>query len=301
MKEERLSIVGVFAHPADMAAEAGGTLALHAERGDDVRVIILTHGGRLHPNIYIEEARKGEAERNENVADAGRETILGIKRAEMLRSAEILGIGEVVMLDYEDVMVAVDRDTVTRVADRLSSIRPHLIVTHHPGFGPGIGSDHCLAGQIACAASSVAAKNLSNLDDKPPHFVKQVYFCSNGVSSRSSTAPGGGPINDLYVDITPVVEKKIRAMDQFVSQGYEGDYARKCVAGHNGHWGSIAGVTFAEAFMRSHAEIHPYLPLPTIQKTRDEITAHRSYSRKANVWTLPVEPSPTSRFLSRNA
>ncbi len=50
-----MRIAAVFAHPADMATEAGGTLALHTQQGDEVFVIILTHGGRLHPNIYLEE------------------------------------------------------------------------------------------------------------------------------------------------------------------------------------------------------------------------------------------------------
>jgi len=299
MADQALRIAAVFAHPADLATEAGGTIVRHTARGDEVMAVILTHGGRLHPNIYVEESRKSAATRDARIADASRETILAVKHEEMRSAAAILGVRELLMFDAEDMMVTADRAIVSRLADAFLRFRPHLVVTHHPGFASGVGSDHCLTGQMACAAATVASQSLANLDGTTAHFVRQIYFCANGVSSRSSTEPGGGPINDLFIDITPVVDRKIRAMDQFVSQGYEGAYTRKCVAGHNGHWGSLAGVTFAEAFMRRFPETQPHFSIPDLALARDGLTAHRSYSERANVWQIPVEPSPTARFLSR--
>lgn len=108
--------------------------------------------------------------------------------------------------------------------------------------------------------------------------------------------PGGGYHNDLYVDITSVADRKVRALDQFVSQGYDGEYARKCVAGHNGHWGSIAGVTFAEAFVRAHAETHGHLPVAEANLTRDPVTLHRAFSHSADLWRMPRESWPTDRY-----
>lgn len=293
----KLKILGVFAHPADMVTEAGGTLAMHADRGDGILAVFLTHGGRIHPNLYAEEQRKRPGERDEGIADADREKVLGIKHAEVEAAARILGVQRLLFLDYEDGMVSVQREMVERLADSIAGFAPHLMVAHHPGFTPGIGNDHCVAGQTAVAAAALAALRLSNLDRKPAHWMAQTYFIAQGVSSRSSITPGGGPVNDLYVDITPVVERKVRALDQFVSQGYDGDYARKCVSGHNGHWGSLAGVPFAEPFMRGSVETHAGLPVAEIDLARDHLGFHRTYSRGANLWGIPVEESPTRGLL----
>ena len=147
------------------------------------------------------------------------------------------------------------------------------------------------------SAAVKASQRLANLDGTEAHAVKQTFFIGAGISSRHRHEESGGPFNDLYIDITSVVERKIRVMDQFMSQGYEGDFARKCVAGHDGHWRSIVGVVFAEPFSRSAAETHALLPLADLHRDRDEVTLHRQYSRGANVWNIPVEPSPTTRFL----
>ena len=291
----RLSILGIFAHPADMATESGGTLALHAERGDRVEVAVLTHGGRIHPNIYVEEARKKGAARDEDIAAAEREAVLAVKHAEMESAARILGIGKVHALDFEDNQFTLNEAMVRRVADVILETRPDIIVTHHPGFNSGIGDSHCLAGQVAVAAQTLAAQQLANLDARAAHHVRQMFFISVGVSSRDMLTPGGGPSPDTYIDITSVVKKKVQAMDQFVSQGYEGDFARKCVTGHNGHWGSLARVAFAEPYMRGNPETHSLLPLTRAALGLDVLTSHRAYSKGADIWKIPVAPSPTKK------
>lgn len=279
-----LRILGVFAHPADMVTECGGTLARHAEAGDEVVCVIITHGGRIHPTVYVEDQRRDPS----STVAATRDDVIARKHAEVERAASILGLERVVYLDHEDSMISVDGAIVREVADVIAEVRPHVFVTHHPGFTPAYGNDHCIAGQIAVAATGLAHQRFEVLDDgAPAHFVKQTYFISVGVSSRSTTTPGGGPVNDVYVDISSVVERKIRAMDEFVSQGYNGDFARKCVAGHNGHWGSMAGVPYAEAFMRGAVETYDLLPVAERILKRDEHTMHRDYSRVTNPWSVP--------------
>ena len=55
-----MKIMTIYAHPADTITNCGGTLARHADRGDEIVALILTHGGRIHPNKYAEEWRKDE-------------------------------------------------------------------------------------------------------------------------------------------------------------------------------------------------------------------------------------------------
>lgn len=45
-----MKIMTIYAHPADTITNCGGALALHADAGDDIVAVILTHGGRTHPN-----------------------------------------------------------------------------------------------------------------------------------------------------------------------------------------------------------------------------------------------------------
>ena len=46
--DEKLKVMAIVCHPADAIDHAGGTLCLHAERGDQVRVVVCTHGVDSH-------------------------------------------------------------------------------------------------------------------------------------------------------------------------------------------------------------------------------------------------------------
>ena len=50
-KLPKLKIVIVQAHPADICCEGAGTVALHAERGDEVTCLLLSDGERHHNDI----------------------------------------------------------------------------------------------------------------------------------------------------------------------------------------------------------------------------------------------------------
>ena len=98
---EGYTVLCVVAHPADMVTECGGTLAVHAERGDRVAAVVLTHGGRIHPIVYVEASRKRETDSDGAVAEAERARVIEIKHAEIESAAGILGIHEVIYLDHE--------------------------------------------------------------------------------------------------------------------------------------------------------------------------------------------------------
>jgi hypothetical protein len=68
-------------------------------------------------------------------------------------------------------------------------------------------------------------------------------------------------VADVWVDITPVIERKVRAMDQIVSQAYHGATARKIVEAREGRWGMLSGVSYAEAFVRG-GRTYRALPMP---------------------------------------
>ena len=70
MAVRKMKIMMVCAHPGDAFDDSGGTLCHHVERGDDVIVLIVTHGARSHAAMFTDEKRKPKGQRNEKLAAA---------------------------------------------------------------------------------------------------------------------------------------------------------------------------------------------------------------------------------------
>ncbi|NNG35794.1 PIG-L deacetylase family protein [Nakamurella aerolata] len=270
-----MKIMTIYAHPADTITNCGGTLARHADAGDEIVAVILTHGGRIHPNKYAEELRKENPDAA--IAAAGIEEIAENKREELRRAAEIIGIDTVVTLDHDDVMVTVQPEMVEQVARLVAEHTPDVVICDYPHNTAVLSASHTLATMTAIAAIERAGMYLKNVDDQAEVDVQQIFL--GGYPSFANDALSTyGQRNDLYVDITPVVGRKIAAMDCFESQGYAGLFARKLIESNNGEFGRAAGVNFAEAFVRYRPETHELLPL--VPRGREDVlTRHVAYSQ----------------------
>lgn len=270
-----MKIMTIYAHPADTITNCGGTLARHADAGDDIVAVILTHGGRIHPNKYAEELRKENPDAA--IAAAGIEEIAENKREELRRAAEIIGITTVVTLDHDDVMVTVQPEMVEQVARLVAEHTPDVVICDYPHNTAVLSASHTLATMTAIAAIERAGMYLQNVDDQAEVDVQQIFL--GGYPSFATDALSTyGQRNDLFVDITPVVGRKIAAMDCFESQGYAGLFARKLIESNNGEFGRAAGVNFAEAFVRYRPETHELLPL--VPRGREDVlTRHVAYSQ----------------------
>lgn len=269
-----MKILTIYAHPADTVTNCGGTLARHSARGDEVVALILTHGGRIHPNEYAEEWRK--AQPDPDVVNAGVDAVAANKKEELRRAAEIIGISRVISLDADDAGSVPDQQIVDQIAEHLAEERPDMVICDFP-MNPAAFNPHTNASVMALAGMGRASLFLKNLDNRPEFDVKQVFFTSLPVFIGDGLSLGGLR-NDVYVDITPVVGTKLTAMDQFTSQGYDGDFARKLIESNNGEHGRVAGVNFAEAFYRHRCETHDALPVTEHAWQTDMLTRHRSYS-----------------------
>ena len=80
------------------------------------------------------------------------------------------------------------------------------------------------------------------------------------MNSRNVFAAGIVP--DVWIDITSVIDKKVHAMDQLVSQGYQEECARWIAEARDGRWGMIAGCAYAEPFLRPMGITYDSLPMP---------------------------------------
>jgi LmbE family N-acetylglucosaminyl deacetylase len=270
-----MKIMTVYAHPADTITNCGGTLARHAEAGDEVVALIITHGGRIHANRYAEEWRKDRPD--ETITTADLDDIAAHKWDELRRAADIIGIQKVIGLDNDDQLASLQEPVVDQVAEQIARERPDVIICDYP-LNPVVASNtHTMATTTTLAALGRTGTYLRNLDGQAEFHVKQIFFTSLPVFAGDGLSLFGVR-NDVFVDITPVVGKKIAAMDCFDSQGYSGLFARKLIESNNGEFGRSAGVNFAEAYYRMNNETHDLLPVTAAAMAEDPLTRHVRYS-----------------------
>ena len=123
-----------------------------------------------------------------------------------------------------------------------------------------------------------AATFLEILDVNGEVNVKLVFLGGLPVLANDALSTYGVR-NDLLIDITSVVGRKVAAMDCFASQGYGGPFARKLIEASNGEFGRSAGVALAEPYVRFRSETRSLLPLTDYAEAVDPLTRHVSYSQ----------------------
>ena len=83
-------------------------------------------------------------------------------------------------------------------------------------------------------------------------------MCMNGQTTQLTAE--GTRHGNVLVDITSVVDLKVRAMDCLRSQYYPGKLARKTIETVNGRMGNHWRCAYAEAFQTHYPEIYTHLP-----------------------------------------
>ena len=268
---ESLTILSIGAHPADIFDQSGGTMAHHVARGDHVGCVVLTHGARVHDAVVSEEMfYKEQVPTGEEL-----ETLMAersdIKAEEVKKACGILGVDDITFFGEDDFVLLVMPEAVIRLAKLFREKRPDLVMTHFPREADGITNAHAVAGQIVMHAVAKAG-TVDPEDPNPPHRTARVFFFGAGAARLRSTLwdADGGYYNDVFIEITDVIEKKLAALDCLVSQGYGGAYARKRLETNDGAFGVSGGVPYAEGFIADRSETHYHLPVSdySLQKAR---------------------------------
>ena len=260
--DQKLRILSIGAHPADIFDQCGGTMVHHTRRGDWVGCVVLTHGARIHDVVISDSMHK-----RKEVPDAPEledliEERSDVKAQEVRQACKLLGVEDLYFFGADDAILLVTEDAVRRLARLLRKVRPNIVLTHYPKEGDGVSNPHAIAGQIVLHSIHCAAA-VDPGDRNPPTKVAQVFFFGTGAAHVPSDvwAASRGIYNDVLIEITDVVDKKLAALDCLVSQGYGGDYARKRIETSDGAFGVYGRVAYAEGFISMEAEVHDYLPL----------------------------------------
>jgi LmbE family N-acetylglucosaminyl deacetylase len=203
-----LNVLCVGGHPDDPESGCAGTLARYAQAGHNVAIIYLTRGERGIPGKSLDEAAK-------------------IRTAEAEAACKIMG-ARAVFAGQIDGATEITRERVNDMTKLLSAEKPDLIFTHWP---IDTHMDHQVASQLAYRA-------YLSLSPRP-----QMHYFEVNLGSQSQ-----GFTPNVYVDITPVLEKKKNALFAHKSQGGEGIWKEhhQLMASFRGR---EAGVSAAEAFV----------------------------------------------------
>ena len=279
---EKLRLLSIGAHPADIFDQSGGTMAHHVARGDWVGCVVLTHGARVHDKVISDEMfHRDEVPDGERLALLMQERA-DIKADEVQRACRILGVEDLHFFGADDAVLLVTEEIVRRLAKLLRELKPDVVLTHFPKEGDGLSNPHAVCGQIVSYALSLAAA-VDPGDSRPPHKVAQEFYFGTGAAAVPNSVwdSEGGYYNDLFIDITDVVDKKLASLDCLVSQGYGGAYARKRIETSDGAFGVGAGCAYAEGFIKARAETHYHLPVSDYAMRRAGASDHEHIERQS--------------------
>ncbi len=225
------SLLVISAHAADFVWRAGGAIATFVAAGGVARVVALSYGERGESGELWKEPGQTE------------ERVKQIRHREASEAAALLG-ARFECLDLGDYPLEVDKAALERLTAIIVETAPDLILTHaqQDPFNP----DH----PVACAATERARQLASGSGVasafrtvRPPELLlfepHQPELC--------------GFVPNVFLDITPVWEKKQQAMAVFASQSYLRQYYSERAAHRANHARRIAGykdIEQAEAFQR---------------------------------------------------
>ena len=212
-----MKVLIVAPHPDDEVLGCGGTIARHVAQGDEVHVAIVTRG---IPELFPPEVIEGT-------------------RGEMRAAHKLLGISQTHEMDFpaprtDTVAIHLVADQVRRVVRDVKAetvYLPHYGDMHH---------EHGIvytAGLVACRPTHSPVKRV---------LTYEVLSETDWGPSR----PDQAFVPNVFIDVTPFLQKKLDAMRCFKSQLHAPPAPRsiQALTALANYRGSTVGVEAAEAF-----------------------------------------------------
>lgn len=219
-----MNVLCVVAHPDDEVLGVGGTLARHADRGDDVHVCILSDG-------VTSRYDESEAELGEKV---------NRRKTNARQACETLGIKTVSFYKFPDNKFDTVPllDIVQTIESELEKAAPSRIYTHHYG---DLNIDH----ELTCRAVMTAARPL------PDTNIEQILGFETLSSTEWAIPTASNSFQpETFVDISKYLESKVEALRYYEDELRQHPHPRciKSVQQNGELWGAKAGIAVAEPF-----------------------------------------------------
>jgi len=219
------SVLVVAAHPDDEVLGCGGTIARHADAGDQVQVLIVAEG-----------ATSRQKQRDRNQATSELSTLAQAAQ----QAGAILGAQGVELLDLPDNRLdSLDRlDLIKQIDERIGRHQPQVVYVHHAG---DVNVDHRRLHEAVVTACRPT----------PGQPVRRL-LSFEVASSTEWQPPGSAPTfqPNWFVDISAQWPRKREALAAYASEMRPWPHARSLEAlEHLACWrGAQVGVEAAEAF-----------------------------------------------------
>ncbi|MDQ0257424.1 bacillithiol biosynthesis deacetylase BshB2 [Evansella vedderi] len=182
-------VLVVFPHPDDEAFGVAGTIMAHTDAGVPVTYVCLTLGemGRNMGRPLI----------------ANRETLPEIRKQELKKACEVLGVTDLRMFGMRDKTVEfTDQEVlINRLLEVINEIEPSLVITFYPGYA--VHPDHDATG----AAVIQAIKRLPQ-GERPT-----LYALAFSKGAEDILGPP-----DVEISIDKFAERKIKVLEAHESQ-----------------------------------------------------------------------------------
>jgi N-acetylglucosamine malate deacetylase 1 len=207
------------AHPDDDVLGMGGTIAVHAMRGHEVRVVCVTDGSSTQ--------YPGDTGRREQ------------KEREAQAAADVLGVAAYVHHDLPDMRL----DTVAHVD--LNRIVEEHVQAYHPtavyAAHPDVNLDHrALFDSVAVATRPV-----------PEQSVRRLLTYAPTSSTEWTPAATNWFVPNWFVDITATFRRKLEAFACFETETRDFPHPRsaRALEAHAQFFGATVGCEYAEPFV----------------------------------------------------
>jgi LmbE family N-acetylglucosaminyl deacetylase len=207
------------AHPDDEVLGMGATIALHAGRGDDVRVVCVTDGS--------------------STQYPGDNTLREQKNREAQAAAAVLGVADYLHLDLPDMRL-----------DTLPHIEINAIVEEHVG-----GFD---AEVVYCAHPDVNRDHRALFDSvavatrpTPGQVVRRVLTYAPTSSTEWTPAGMNWFVPNWFVDVTETFARKLEAFACFETEARPTPHPRnaRALEAYAQFYGATVGCEYAEPFV----------------------------------------------------
>lgn len=204
-----MKILAIGAHADDLELACGGTLARAVDMGHSVKILVLTDSAYSNYD--------GSVLRTKDEADQ-----------EAIAGAHALGVTDIEILSFPIKFVPYNGDTVQAINRVIDDYQPHVTMTH---WAFDTHQDHKNTSQSTISAARYQ-NNLLMYEPFPPSGRSYMPFHPQ-----------------LYVDISPYIEKKIAALKAHKSQMAKyGNNWVEAMVGRARLRGYESGNTHAEAF-----------------------------------------------------
>ncbi len=186
------TVLAIAAHPDDVEILCAGTLSLLSKAGWEIHIATMAMGDK-------------------GTASHSREEIIKIRNGEAIDAAKIIG-ASYHCLEFEDVYIFYERDTINRTTALIRKIKPDIVITASP-------SDYMLDHEMTSLIVQTAcfSAGIKNMDVPEEVFepIPYLYYC-DPIEGKDKMGKTIEP--DFLVDITSEIEIKEKMLSCHKSQ-----------------------------------------------------------------------------------